>query len=389
MHYKAIAIFMTFTITASLLLLIDTTHSAFACSCIQPRSPTEELNASSAVFSGQVVDIAKTSGREYTVIFAIEKSWKGISGKTVNVLTGLGGGDCGYGFKIGEKYLVYTYGSVGNLNTSICSRTKPLADAQEDLKVLGAEWKIYKLSVKDQVFKVPYSVTNVQVTKMYVGDTFDSLLIAMASDANHNGTVQVTVPRNLIDLKRTDGTDDIFTVLIDGKEISNVEEINSSPCFRTLSIPFDAGTKKIEIIAATFPENTTPRRSDVAPIYVTTDKDHYETGSPVRVSGCTSLALDDKMVILEVQNPDAKVFKTMSMSPNTDGAFFASFVVRGDLAMNGTYTVKATYAGQSTTNSLVVPEFPVNSMVIAVVGLFVLLAFLRLKRTKVLQSTQE
>ncbi len=243
-------------------------------------------------------------------------------------------------------------------------------------------WVISKVSYNGQLFKVPYSVTHSKVTKMYVGPTFDSLIIAMASDANHKGTAQVTVPRNLIDVKRTDGTDDIFTVLLDGKEISKVEEINSSPCFRTLSIPFDAGTKTIDIIAAMIPEITTPRRSDVAPIYITTDKSNYEPREEIKVSGCTSLALDDKYVVLEYIFPKGGHINTGGLeTPNIDGSFSDSLcfgfgcrsVTRGNLthgyniAINGTYTVKATYAGQSATSSFfVVPEFPFAIIIVSV-----------------------
>ena len=51
----------------------------------------------------------------------------------------------------------------------------------------------------------------------------------------------------------------------------------------------------------------------------------------------------------------------------------------GQGAINGTYTIMATYAGQSATSSFVVPEFPVNLMLIARVGVMAALAVLRIK----------
>lgn len=58
----------------------------------------------------------------------------------VAISTGLGGGDCGYGFKEGQKYLVYAHASSDPvLGTGICSGTRPLESAagQEDISVLG------------------------------------------------------------------------------------------------------------------------------------------------------------------------------------------------------------------------------------------------------------
>jgi hypothetical protein len=55
----------------------------------------------------------------------------------VIVVTGRGGGDCGYRFEVGARYLVFAYGDDAKLETNICQRTKELAQAAEDLKLLG------------------------------------------------------------------------------------------------------------------------------------------------------------------------------------------------------------------------------------------------------------
>lgn len=54
--------------------------------------------------------------------------------KDIVVETGLGGGDCGYGFRRGRDYIVYARKNpAGGFSTDICSQTRPLEDA-EDLK---------------------------------------------------------------------------------------------------------------------------------------------------------------------------------------------------------------------------------------------------------------
>lgn len=56
------------------------------------------------------------------------------------VQTGFGGGDCGYHFKSGSRYLVYAWvDNSGNLSTGICSGTRPLDSAGTALKVLRGE----------------------------------------------------------------------------------------------------------------------------------------------------------------------------------------------------------------------------------------------------------
>jgi 5-hydroxyisourate hydrolase-like protein (transthyretin family) len=55
--------------------------------------------------------------------------------KDIVVETGLGGGDCGYGFRRGRDYIVYAQKKrEGGFSTDICSPTRPLEDAAADLK---------------------------------------------------------------------------------------------------------------------------------------------------------------------------------------------------------------------------------------------------------------
>ena len=82
------------------------------------------------------------------VIFEVKKAWKGVNEKTISIFTSSQSAACGYGFKTGHTYLVYAHGNdEGRLATSICSRTRRLKDAREDLEELGA--------VKSEVGKMP------------------------------------------------------------------------------------------------------------------------------------------------------------------------------------------------------------------------------------------
>ncbi len=68
--------------------------------------------------------------------FSVEEAFRGVQGRTIEVLTGMGGGDCGYDFKVGERYFIYAGRSPKNnvLYVSICDRTLPLDKATDDLE---------------------------------------------------------------------------------------------------------------------------------------------------------------------------------------------------------------------------------------------------------------
>jgi hypothetical protein len=68
----------------------------------------------------------------------VERSWKGPSCTELKVETGRGDGDCGYPFEVGKSYLVYAHKDGEVLRTNICTRTRPMDIAEEDLTALGA-----------------------------------------------------------------------------------------------------------------------------------------------------------------------------------------------------------------------------------------------------------
>jgi hypothetical protein len=99
-----------FTLFPILILIIGSVKIAFSCEPIIPRHPFRD---SKIVFSGELVEITETNDRCLNVIkFKIDRYWKGnvteyVSVQTPTTLC------CGYGFKDGEKYLVYAYPEKG------------------------------------------------------------------------------------------------------------------------------------------------------------------------------------------------------------------------------------------------------------------------------------
>jgi hypothetical protein len=104
---------------------------AMACDCSPPGSAREEFQRMDAVFSGEVISLGLRSAKAE---FKVEKVWKGPSAKKIALK--YIGSDCTYPFVVGKKYLVYASGKE-ILETHVCTRTKELDKASDDMKVLG------------------------------------------------------------------------------------------------------------------------------------------------------------------------------------------------------------------------------------------------------------
>jgi hypothetical protein len=128
---------------AFIAVLIFNAPDTRACSCAFGGSaPCQEYWRVDAVFAGTVVssghvnvDHGSYKSDMRLLHMTIEQPIRGIKTTEVDVLTGWGGGDCGYGFEVGKRYLVYAYHEEksNRFSTSICTRTRPLAEADDDL----------------------------------------------------------------------------------------------------------------------------------------------------------------------------------------------------------------------------------------------------------------
>jgi hypothetical protein len=127
---------------------------AYACSCIMPGTPQEEMVNAEAVFSGKVLEIEEVKDG-YAVALQVIESWKGVDGSTIQVHTGMGGGDCGFNFEEGKEYMVYASSFEGTLEVYICSLTGLLAES--DTESLGAG-VVTPEDTSEQDFRIIYGV---------------------------------------------------------------------------------------------------------------------------------------------------------------------------------------------------------------------------------------
>jgi hypothetical protein len=128
-------LFMTLFTTMIILKPLTT----YACSCIPSPPVEEELERVTAVFSGSVTSIkeVKSEFEPLKVTFKVDRIWKGISETEVSIYTGRDSAGCGYHFEEGESYLIYASETEGKLTTGLCSLTKELSSADQDITILG------------------------------------------------------------------------------------------------------------------------------------------------------------------------------------------------------------------------------------------------------------
>lgn len=126
-------------------------QNTFGCSCFGKRSVSDELKKSDAVFVGEVLgcekfivsdEVTKIDLTFAKIVFSVDEYYKAIYKwpKEIVVVSGIGGGDCGFEFIEGRKYIVYSvlinrYYSKGQrkkkfLYTDICSRTCELNETE-------------------------------------------------------------------------------------------------------------------------------------------------------------------------------------------------------------------------------------------------------------------
>jgi hypothetical protein len=147
-----------------IIFLIVYSSVAYCCSCIGEATLKQELKRSDVVFTGKVIskkvidtrsptDTLMQGLKMYVAEYKLQVSsiFKGkVKQDTITIITGVGSGDCGFNFEIGNEYIVYSsfenkYYPQGNtvskfLYTDICRRTRLATDTAE-IKALSKKCK--------------------------------------------------------------------------------------------------------------------------------------------------------------------------------------------------------------------------------------------------------
>jgi len=146
----------------AIVFLFVSSIAASACKCAASQLPSGTLReraerlisrSDSTIFEGRVerIDVenwppkpvpgepvAMPSG--LTVTFSDVRLFRGKPARKFVVVTGFGGGDCGYPFRRGESYLVFADAEPsGELSVGICGQTATLAESAVELRALRGE----------------------------------------------------------------------------------------------------------------------------------------------------------------------------------------------------------------------------------------------------------
>lgn len=272
-----------------LLWLVLLASDANACDCLfGGGAPCQEYWKASSVFVGTVsyssrvtLDDGSDFKRQQRLVrLTIDQVFRGIDGSEVEVLTGLGDADCGYEFKLGGQYFVYANRSKDNrLYTGICSRTRPLSEATEDLAFIRELTKAASDStIFGEVKRVRESDPNERLKPV------EGIRIIIESPSK-----RVEVTTNSKGRYRASGLPpDAYKVKVDlpeGLSIHNPEreaKVSDRGCAqvefwveadtRITGKVFDAQAEPAsDVLMELVP--TMPRENNAFPVYVRTDKD--------------------------------------------------------------------------------------------------------------------
>jgi len=121
---------------------------AYACECMEKNTPTTEFRKTPVIFVGTVKSEASADDRTFGTelnwydirnVFSVTEAIKGVKSREVDVYASSQGTACGIRFYEGENYLVYAYRDEETkkfLSTSICTRTRPATESEDEIGVL-------------------------------------------------------------------------------------------------------------------------------------------------------------------------------------------------------------------------------------------------------------
>ena len=124
-------------------------QESYGCSCIEQPKPQRARRQAQLVFAGRVLPSSSSAGVVRLEVLAV---WKGIpvGQQEVEIFSELIEA-CTYFFEAGTSHLVYAYDPSYDPSydvrtppiTNLCSRTKALSAASEDIDRLGApDWSV-------------------------------------------------------------------------------------------------------------------------------------------------------------------------------------------------------------------------------------------------------
>ncbi len=141
---------------AILILTLFFSIASYACDCDGILIIEKAFKQSEKVFTGKIISVEPYNSKVYEngdetieeysnvkVMIELTNSFKGDSNNMVEIITGIGGGDCGYDFIFGEEYLIFAYDNGiytdkndGIMETTICDGNGKVSDRKKWMNYL-------------------------------------------------------------------------------------------------------------------------------------------------------------------------------------------------------------------------------------------------------------
>lgn len=148
-----------------------------------------------------------------------------------------------------DKSFVYEFvvgGKLGVPGEYTIRTTYAGATSSTTIKLMPAEKASYTIQFAGETIDVTYDLKNGKLKNIEVDPEFLSILILIEGDEDRSGSLEITLPRQLLDANK-DKRDSSFFVFIDGEE-SLYKEIGTAKESRTLLIDLPEDSRDIEIV---------------------------------------------------------------------------------------------------------------------------------------------
>jgi predicted secreted protein with PEFG-CTERM motif len=103
----------------------------------------------------------------------------------------------------------------------------------------------FNVTIDGKTYPINYQISGGKLNSIKAQKDNSTLLLDISS-ATSDGKLAIELPRNIIDSKNPQNTDEDYVVFADGQDTPADETTNNAQV-RTLAIDFDQGTEEIEI----------------------------------------------------------------------------------------------------------------------------------------------
>ena len=121
---------------------------------------------------------------------------------------------------------------------------------------------------------------------------------------------------------------------------------------------YDDKSTKLEFFIQSESEPACLQKLGNSEVIVFTDKENYDHGDTIRISGCLSQKAFTKGINVAVYDPDGNKIGVSTIVAKSDRTFSDDFVIDEKFGVDGTYSVEVDAGGlYSSSKSIAVPEF--------------------------------